>query len=119
MPGDHGESPVGQASTTNTRENAVIKFLNPRASTAVEIEPYGLARDIRVEDGSGVTVGLLANGFPDSELFLKKVASALETHLPNVKTRLWNKGNAGVPASEEMLAEVTSTCEVAIAAYGH
>ncbi len=119
MPGDHDGSPVGQASTTNTRENAVIRFLNPRASTAVELEPYGLARDIRPDDGSGVTVGLLANGFPDSELFLKKVANALENHLPNVKTRLWNKGNAGVPASEAMLAEVTSSCQVAIAAYGH
>ena len=97
----------------------MIQFLNPRASTAVEIEPYGLARDILVDDGSGVTVGLLANGFPDSELFLEKVASALETRLPNVRTRLWNKGNAGVPASEEMLAEVTSSCQVAIAAYGH
>lgn len=97
----------------------MIKFLNPRASTAVEIETYGLARDIRLDGGSGVTVGLLANGFPDSELFLGKIASALETRLPNVTTRLWNKGNAGVPANEEMLAEVTSSCQVAIAAYGH
>ena len=66
-----------------------------------------------------MTVGLLANGFPDSELFLTKIASALERRLPNVETRLWNKGNAGVPASKEMLAEVTSSCQVAIAAYGH
>ena len=97
----------------------MVKYLNPRASTAVETETYDLAHDVRVNDGSGVTVGLLANGFPDSELFLTKIASALERCLPNVETRLWNKGNAGVPASKEMLAEVTSSCQVAIAAYGH
>ena len=97
----------------------MVKYLNPRADTAIEIEAYDLTHDIRANDGSGVTVGLLANGFPDSELFLTKVASALQNLLPDLETRLWNKGNAGVPASREMLAEVTSSCQVAIAAYGH
>ena len=97
----------------------MVKYLNPRADTTIETEAYDLAHDLRANDGSGVTVGLLANGFPDSELFLTKIASALESRLPNVETRLWNKGNAGVPASREMLEEVTSTCQVAIAAYGH
>ena len=97
----------------------MVKYLNPRASTAVETETYDLAHDVRVNDGSGVTVGLLANGFPDSELFLTKIASALERRLPNVETRLWNKGNAGVPARGGLLAEIASTCQVAIAAYGH
>jgi hypothetical protein len=66
-----------------------------------------------------VTIGLLANGFPDSEVFLSKVATVLKERLPNVTTRLWNKGNAGVPASAEMLSEITANCQVAIAAYGH
>ena len=115
----HGGKDVRLESTRNQREKAVVKYLNPRASTAIEIETYDLAHDIRENDGSGVTVGLLANGFPDSELFLTKVASVLESRLPNLETRLWNKGNAGVPASREMLEEVTSSCHVAIAAYGH
>lgn len=97
----------------------MVKYLNPRANTVIEIETYDLAHDIRANNGSGVTVGLLANGFPDSELFLKKIASALESRLPDIETRLWNKGNAGVPAGREMLADVTSSCQVAIAAYGH
>ena len=97
----------------------MVKYLNPIADTAIEIETYELAHDIRTDDGSGVTVGLLANGFPDSELFLEKVAGALKSRLPNINTRLWNKRNAGVPASAELLKEVTSSCEVAIAAYGH
>ena len=97
----------------------MVQFIDPRGRTATAIEVYDLAQDIRVNDGADVTVGLLANGFPDSELFLTKIASALETRLTNVKTKLWNKGNAGVPASDEMLAEIKSTCQVAIAAYGH
>ena len=97
----------------------MVKFLNPIAGTAIENESYELAHDIRANGGAGVTVGLLANGFPDSELFLTKVVSALESRLPNIETKLWNKGNAGVPASSEMLEEVTSSCQVAIAAYGH
>lgn len=97
----------------------MVEFLDPRARTATAIEVYDLAQDIRANDGEGVTVGLLANGFPDSELFLTKIAGVLEARLPSIKIKLWNKGNAGVPASAEMLAEITSSCQVAIAAYGH
>ena len=97
----------------------MVRFHDPRAATATAIDTYELGRDIRKDDGAGVTVGLLANGFPDSELFLSKVAAALEARLPQITTRIWNKGNAGVPASDEMLGEITSSCQVAIAAYGH
>ena len=97
----------------------MVEFLDPRARTATAIDVYDLGRDIRADDGSGVTVGLLANGFPDSEVFLTKIATALEARLPSIKTKLWNKGNAGVPASEEMLTEIKASCQVAIAAYGH
>ena len=97
----------------------MIKFHDPRGRIGTKIDVYELAYDIRANNGSGVTVGLLANGFPDSEVFLTKIASALQELLPNIKTRLWNKGNAGIPANDEMLAEITSSCQVAIAAYGH
>jgi hypothetical protein len=97
----------------------MVRFHDPRGDIATPIEQYDLARDIRAGDGAGVTIGLLANGFPDSEVFLSKVATVLKERLPNVTTRLWNKGNAGVPASDEMLSEITANCQVAIAAYGH
>ena len=97
----------------------MIKFHDPRGEIGTEIEVYELTQDIRANDGAGMTVGLLANGFPDSEVFLTKVESALQKLLPKITTKLWNKGNAAVPASEEMLAEITSSCQVAIAAYGH
>ena len=97
----------------------MIRFHNPAAKTAIAPEPYELSCDIRPKDGADLTVGLLANGFPDSEVFIRKVGEAIQKRLPNITTKLWNKGNAGVPASEEMLREIAESCQVAIAAYGH
>ena len=97
----------------------MIRFHNPMARTAVAPEPYELSCDIRPKDGADLTVGLLANGFPDSEVFIRKVGESIQKRLPNISTKLWNKGNAGVPASEEMLKEIAESCQVAIAAYGH
>ena len=97
----------------------MIRFHNPTAKTAVAPEPYELSCDIRPKDGADLTVGLLANGFPDSEVFIRKVGESIQKRLPNISTKLWNKGNAGVPASEEMLKEIAESCQVAIAAYGH
>ena len=97
----------------------MIRFHNPTARTAVAPEPYELSCDIRPKDGADLTVGLLANGFPDSEVFIRKVGESIQKRLPNINTKLWNKGNAGVPASEEMLEEIAESCQVAIAAYGH
>jgi hypothetical protein len=97
----------------------MIKFHDPRGETGTEIDVYELSHDIRVNDGEGVTVGLLANGFPDSEVFLTKVDNALHERLPKISTKLWNKQNAAMVVSDEMLAEISSSCQVAIAAYGH
>ena len=97
----------------------MIRYHNPAAITAVKPEKYELFCDIRRNEGAELTVGLLANGFPDSELFIKKIGEALKKRLPRITTKLWNKGNAGIPASTKMLEEVAASCQVAIAAYGH
>ena len=97
----------------------MVEFLDPRGQTSIEVDVYDLKLNVRKNEGSNVTVGLLANGFPDSELFMTKIAAVLEKRLPKIKTRLWNKGNAGIAASDEMLAEISGQCQVAIAAYGH
>ena len=97
----------------------MVDFLDPRGQTSIEVDVYDLKLNVRKNEGSNVTVGLLANGFPYSELFMTKIAAVLEKRLPKIKTRLWNKGNAGIAASDEMLAEISGQCQVAIAAYGH
>ena len=95
-----------------------IEFHDPRGEVATPTEPYTLSHPIS-DDGDGTTLGLLANGFPDSEAFLNQVGAALKARLPKLTVRFWNKGNASIPAPQEMLDEIKAHCQVAIAAYGH
>lgn len=97
----------------------MIKFVDPRGSIATEAEPYELSMDLRADQGAGTTVALLANGFPDSENFIKRVGEVLKQRVPEIQTLFWNKGNAGVEVGDEMLSEILAKCQVAIAAYGH
>lgn len=97
----------------------MVKFIDPRGSVATEMEPYELSAEVRANQGSGMTIGLLANGFPDSEVFIRKVGDAIVERLPDIRTLVWNKGNAGAEVSDDMLQEILSGCQVAIAAYGH
>ena len=97
----------------------MVKFIDPRGSVGTKVEPYDLSVNVRTQIGSEVQVALLANGFPDSVLFMKKISLALRDKLPNIRTKIWDKGNAGVPASEAMLNEIEADCQAVIAAYGH
>ena len=97
----------------------MLKFVDPRGNDATVIEPYTLSKDLKSGESSATTVALLANGFPDSENFLRAVGEALKKRLPDVKTKVWNKGNAGIEANDEIVAEIVADCQVAIAAYGH
>jgi hypothetical protein len=97
----------------------MIKFLDPRGSVATEKEAYDLSCDLGKIENSGLKIALLANGFPDSVLFMEKIRMALSRKLPKLRTQIWDKGNAGVAASKEMLDEIEADCHAAIAAYGH
>lgn len=97
----------------------MLKFIDPRGNDATVIEPYTLSKDLKSGESSATIVALLANGFPDSENFLRAVAKALKKRLPDLQTKVWNKGNAGIEASDEIIAEMVADCHVAIAAYGH
>ncbi|MCY4215173.1 MAG: hypothetical protein OXF68_16315 [Gammaproteobacteria bacterium] len=95
----------------------MVDFHDPRAEVDVKREPYGLAIDLkRMNDPC---VAFLANGFPDSERFLEKVADAMTRLLPQLNARLFNKGDASSPAPSAMLDEIRNGCHAAVAAYGH
>ncbi len=96
----------------------MIEFHDPRADVGTRMEPYTLSHSMD-PSGAGTTVGLLANGFPDSENFLNKVGDALTRRLPKIQIKRWNKGNPTVSVSEKALDEIKASCQVAIAAYGH
>jgi hypothetical protein len=91
-----------------------IQYHDPRAEPATAAEPYTLRADL-----SAPVVGLLANGFPDSEVFLEAVEGALARRLPQARFVHYNKHNASVPANSAMVGEIVEQCSLAIAAYGH
>lgn len=94
----------------------MITFLDPRSEPGTPVEDYSLSVDL--EAGSTV-VGLVANGFPDSEEFLDEIEKVMAAQLPQVSVRRWNKRNASATISDDMLDEVVGECQAVVAAYGH
>lgn len=92
-----------------------VRYVDPRAETATPVEPYELSVDLH----RPVTIGLLANGFPDSVAFLDHVGAALTEALPAVTLERYDKGDASTIASDEMLAALEAGCQAVVAAYGH
>ena len=95
----------------------MIEFHNPQGERAVPADPYTLGIDLAANPPS--VVGLLANGFPDSENFLRHVGRELERLIDGIEVRVWNKGNASIAAPDSMLDEIQAQCDAVIAAYGH
>ena len=93
----------------------MIEFLDPRAHPGATPEPY----DLTVELTEGSTLGLLANGFPDSEQFLDQLQESLSIAKPWLEIRRYNKGNASVIASDQVLAGISRECKAVVTAYGH
>lgn len=94
-----------------------MRFVDPRAQPGAAVEPYELRWDIA--SGPPPTIGVLANGFPDSVPFGDEIAAAIARRLPQAQLRTWNKGNASAPASAELLDEVAASTAVCVALYGH
>lgn len=92
-----------------------MRFHDPRGVLTGPVDAYGRAASLVPGD----TIGLFANGFPDSVAFSEHVGRALQAQLPGVQVRVWNKGNASALASDEQLAEIAGECAAVVAAYGH
>ena len=92
-----------------------MEFLDPRGTPVAPMEPYRG----RAALAPGETVGLFANGFPDSVAFLEQVGAALQRTAPGIHVKLWNKGNASALASPQHLGEIQAECTAVVAAYGH
>ncbi|MEM7466208.1 MAG: hypothetical protein AAF387_04920 [Pseudomonadota bacterium] len=92
-----------------------IEFHDPRANPSVPARPYALQASMQ----SAIDIGLLANGFPDSEAFLNEVDHALAAALPNATVKRYNKHGASAPASTELMDTIAEECDVFLSAYGH
>ena len=95
----------------------MIEFHSPAGQRGTPAAPYTLGIDLTA--GQPQVVGLLANGFPDSENFLRHVGAELESLIDSIEVRIWNKGNASIAAPDTMLDEIQAQCDAVIAAYGH
>ena len=92
-----------------------VRYLDPRAEPMKPAEPYELQADL----SQPLNIGLLANGFPDSEEFLRAVECACKRDLPQVSFTHFNKRKASVRVPEAMLDDIVTQCGAVIAAYGH
>ena len=95
----------------------MIEYHNPDAPVGVEDTPYDLS--VAISSDEATSIGLLANGFPDSVEFLDELGTALRKLRPGIAVHAYNKGNASIAASEQLLGEIGGECVGVIAAYGH
>lgn len=96
----------------------MLEFLDPHAEPAAEAHSYGLGLGDRLE-GSPVRIGLLANGFADSETFIAEVGRALGRRLPDAQFTHAAKPNPSLLVTDDLFEELRSGCDAVVGAYGH
>jgi hypothetical protein len=93
-----------------------FEYLDPREEPGLPVDPYDLRIDL---SEPGLTVGLLANGFPDSMNFLGEIGRALKKRFPGILVQTFDKGNASIVAGDLLLNAIAKECRAVITAYGH
>lgn len=94
---------------------STVTFHDPRGEAKTAPEPYSLCTQL----DKPITIGLVANGFPDSVRFLDHVEKALAERLPTASFNRYDKGDASSVVSKSMLDDISAECGAVIAAYGH
>ena len=72
----------------------------------------------RPDSLKGKWVGLVENTKFNSDKLLLKIGKILEEEYGAVEARIWRKHNSSVPAHQEILDELSASCEVMIAGIG-
>jgi hypothetical protein len=94
-----------------------ITYLDPTSEPGLPVEPYAVAP---LAPNSAVTIGLLANGFPDSVVFLDHVERAMMLIAPEgTVIKRYAKPNASAVVSDQVLARMTDECSAVVTSYGH
>ncbi len=92
-----------------------VTYLDPAAEESTPAEPYELFLD---PAKPGLTIGLLANAFPDATNFMDCVEVALRELSPSTTFLRYQKPSVE-PVAPELLSEITAACDGLIAAWGH
>ncbi len=92
-----------------------VTYLDPAGEASAPLLEY----DRRLDPSRRpLTLGLVANSFPDCKPFVDCLERALAKELPGTVFKRYQKP-AVDPISPEMLATLTGECDAAIAAMGH
>jgi hypothetical protein len=94
-----------------------VSFLDPRPQVAEATLTF--AALARRPIPRSPTIGLLANGFPDSAQFLDAVALRIAAAVNDVTFERVAKISPPTPLTDVQLELLTTTCDAVIAAYGH
>ena len=92
----------------------MMELLDPTPEAA----SHTLAYAPRVASLQGQRVALVDNTKFNSDRLLQKIGDILKAQHGVAETRVWRKRNASVPVDEATLAEIRTTCDVAIAGIG-
>ena len=67
---------------------------------------------------AGKRIGLVENTKFNSDRLLQKIGDILKSEYGASETRMFRKRNSSVPAHEEIIEELRSTCDVMVAGIG-
>lgn len=91
-----------------------VTYLDPTAEEGIPAEAY----ELFLEEREDVTIGLIANTFPDGTRFMDKLEAALHELMPHAVLRRYQKLSV-LPMEADQLEAVRRECDAAIAAWGH
>ena len=92
-----------------------VTYVDPAAEESTPAEPYELFLDLAQRP---LTIGLVANAFPDATNFMDAVESVLNQTLSGVTFKRYQKLSVD-PMSQAMLVDIVADCDGLLAAWGH
>jgi hypothetical protein len=91
-----------------------MELLDPTVSAP----PQEVAFAKRPDTLHGKRVGLIENTKFNSDRLLQKIGDILKAEHGVAETRMWRKHNSSVPAHDEIIQELTQTCDAMVAGVG-
>ena len=84
----------------------------------VEPAPGGLVQASRVTEIRGLSVGLIDNGKPKADVFLRRLGTVLKEKYGVGDVHVIRKDDASTVAAPEILVDVARRCHIVIAGVG-
>lgn len=92
----------------------MMEILDPTTGAATQ----AIAWAPRPDALAGLRVGLVENTKFNSDRLLEKIGQILKTEYGAAETRMFRKHNSSVPAHQEIIDDLTRSCDVMVAGIG-